>query len=201
MNTTTHNTTSWAKVAGRGSRTTTVEGEDMEEGVETEKSATAVATQCVLKESETQRMEQDPTSVENTQKAEEQKVVESTRETMQKREHENLPEEPDVEGTSDQAAKMTRNNEESHVRQKSKGQMMVTEDSQKKSRSEDDYVNNMQEQSLEQMEVRSLQSEDESAPSVQASSPKRPKKLKVERQGEKTQERRRSRTRASSLKT
>ena len=90
MNTTTHNTTSWAKVAERGSRTTTVEGEDMEEGVETEESATAEATQCVLKESETQRMEQDPTIVENTQKAEEQNVVESTRETMQKRGHENL---------------------------------------------------------------------------------------------------------------
>ena len=79
--------------------------------------------------------------------------------------------------------------------------MMDMDDTQKKSRSEDDYVSDMQERSLEQMEVRSLQSEDESAPSVQASSPKRPKKLKVERQGEKTQERRRSRTRASSLKT
>jgi len=146
-------------------------------------------------------MEQDPTSVENTQKAKEQNVVESTREKMQKREHENLSEEPNVEGTSDQAAKITRNNEEGHVRQKSKGQMVVTEDSQKKSRSEDDYVNNMQEQILEQMEVRSLQSEDESAPSGQAPSPKRPKKLKAEKQGENPQERRRSRTRVYSLKT
>jgi len=76
--------------------------------------------------------------------------------------------------------------------------MMVTEDTQKKSRSEDDYVSDMQERSLEQMEVRSLQSEDESAPTVQAPSPK---KLKVKRQEEKPQEGRRSRTRAFSLKT
>ena len=120
MNTTTNNTTSWAKVAAMGSRTT-VEGEDMEEGVVTEDSATAEATHCVLKDSETQRMEQDPTTVENTQKAEEHKVVESTRETKQKWEHENLSEEPDVEGTIYQALKITMNNEESHVRQKSKG--------------------------------------------------------------------------------
>ena len=45
-------------------------------------------------------------------------------------------------------------------------------------------VNDMQERSLEQMEVRSFQSEDESAPTVPAPTPKRPKKLKVERQGE-----------------
>jgi hypothetical protein len=183
-----------------GSRTTTVEDENMEEGVVTEDSATAESTQCVLNDSETQRMEQDQTIVENTQNAEEHKVVESTRETKQKREHENLSEEPDVEGTIDQTVKITMNKEESQVRQKSIGRMMITEDTQKKSRSEDDYVSDRQERSLEQMEVRSLQSEDESAPTVQAPSPKRPKKLKVERQGENPQEGR-SRTRASSLKT
>jgi len=120
VDTTTNNTTSWAKVGAMGSRTT-VECEDMEEGMVTEDSATAEATHCVLKDSETQRMEQDPTTVENTQKAEEHKVVESTRETKQKWEHENLSEEPDVEGTIYQALKITMNNEESHVRQKSKG--------------------------------------------------------------------------------
>jgi hypothetical protein len=40
------------------------------------------------------------------------------------------------------------------------------------------------------------QSEEESLPTVQAPSPKRPKKLKVEKPGEKPQERRKSRMRA-----
>jgi hypothetical protein len=61
---------------------------------------------------------------------------------------------------------------------------MVTEDAQKKSRSDEDYVNIMQDQSLEQMEARSLKSEEDSTPSVQAPSPKRPKKLKVKKQEE-----------------
>ena len=99
-------------------------------------------------------MEQDPTIVENTQNAEEHKVVESTRETKQKREHENLSEEPDVEGTIDQAVQLTMNREESYARQKSKGRMMDMEDTQKKSRTEEDYVSDMQGRRLEQTESR-----------------------------------------------
>jgi hypothetical protein len=155
----------------------------------------------MLKDCETQRLEQDSTIVENTQKAEEQKVVEPTRGIKKKWEHGNLPEEPDVEGTRAQAAEITMDIEVCQERQKSTGKLMVKEDAQKKSRSDEDYVNTMQDQSLEQMEVRSLKSEDDSAPSVQAPSPKRPKKLKVEKQEEKPQEwRRTSKTRASSLK-
>jgi hypothetical protein len=146
-------------------------------------------------------MEQDPTIVENTLKAEDHKVVESTRETNQKREHENHSDEPDVEVTIDQAVQLTINSEESFVKQKSKVRMRDTEDTQKKRKTEEDYVSDMQGRGLQQTESRSLQTEDEAAPTVQAPSPKRPKKLKVERQGEKPHEGRRSRTRASSLKT
>jgi len=67
-----------------GSLTTTAVVEDMEEGVGTEESATAVATQRVLEDSETQRMEQDPTMVGNTLKAEDHKVEESTREQIRR---------------------------------------------------------------------------------------------------------------------
>jgi hypothetical protein len=66
-----NNTTSWAKVAAMGSRATTAEVEDTEEGV-----GTAVATQRVLEDSETQRMEQDPTMDGNTPKSEDHKVEE-----------------------------------------------------------------------------------------------------------------------------
>jgi len=76
-------------------------------------------------------MEQDPTIVENTLKAEDHKVVESTRETNQKREHENHSDEPDVEVTIDQAVQLTINSEESFVKQKSKGRMRDTEDTEK----------------------------------------------------------------------
>ena len=74
-------------------------------------------------------------------------------------------------------------------------------DMEDKSRTEEDCVSDMQGRGLEQTESRFHQSEDEATPTVQAPSPKRPKKLKVERQGENPQERRRSRTRTSSLKT
>jgi hypothetical protein len=67
LSTTANNTRSWAKVVERGSRTT-AECEDMEEGEETDVTTSAEATQCVLKECENQRMEQDPKIVENTQK-------------------------------------------------------------------------------------------------------------------------------------
>jgi len=110
------NNTSWAKVAAMGSRTTTAVVDDMEEGMGTEESAKAVATQRVLEDSETQRMEQDPTMVGNTLKAEDHKVEESTRETNQKREHENQSDEPDVEVTTDQAVQLTINSEESYAR-------------------------------------------------------------------------------------
>jgi hypothetical protein len=201
VGTTTNNTTSWAKVAATGSRTTTAVVEDMEERVGTEESAKAVATQRVLEDSETQRMEQDPTMVGNTLKAEDHKVEESTRETNQKRKQENQSDEPDVEVTTDQAVQLTTNSEESYARQKSKGRMMDMDDTQKKSKTEEDYVSDMQGRGLEQTESRFHQSENEASPTVQAPRPKRPKKLKVERQGEKLQEGQISRTRASSLKT
>jgi hypothetical protein len=136
-----------------------------------------------VKRARPQRLEQDTTIVENTQKVEEQKIVEPTREIKQKRGQDNFSEEPDVEGTGAQAAEITMDIVVCQEKQKSKGKFMATEDAQKKSRLEDDYVSTMQDQSLEQMEVRSLQSEDDSASSVQAPSPKRPKKLKVERRG------------------
>jgi len=78
---------------------------------------------------------------------------------------------------------------------------MDMDDTQKKSRAEEDYVSDMQGRRLEQTESRFHQLEDEASPTVQAPSPKRPKKLKVERQGEKPQEGQISRTRASSLIT
>jgi hypothetical protein len=86
MNTNANNTTSWAKVAERESRTT-AEGGDMDEGAERDASMSAEGTQCVLKDCDTQRLEQDSTIVENTKKAEEQKVVEPTKKIKQKREH------------------------------------------------------------------------------------------------------------------
>jgi hypothetical protein len=87
------------------------------------------------------------------------------------------------------------------VRQRSKERMMNMEDTRKKSRTEEDYVSDMQGRGLEQTESRFHQSEEEASLTVQAQSPKRPKKLKLERQGENPQEGRRSRTRAFSLKT
>jgi len=149
-----NNTTSWAKVATMGSRTTTAVVEDMEEGVGTEESATAVATQRVLEDSETQRMEQDPTMVGNTPKAEDHKVEEPTRETNQKSEHENQSNDPDIEVTIDQAVQLSMNSDASDARQKSKGRMMDMEDTQKNSRTEEDYVSDMQGRRLEQTESR-----------------------------------------------
>jgi len=99
-----------------GSRTTTAEVEDTEEGVGTAESATAVATQCVLEDSETQRIEQDPTMDGNTPKVEDHKVEDSTRETNQKREHKTQSNDPDVEVTIDHAEQISMNSEASDVR-------------------------------------------------------------------------------------
>jgi hypothetical protein len=96
-------------------------------------------------------------------KAEEQKVVEPTREIKQKRERGNLSEDSDVEGTRGHAAEITMDSEVGQERQKINREIEGHGRRTENIRSEDDYVKTMQDQSLEQLEVRSLQSEDDSA--------------------------------------
>jgi hypothetical protein len=90
--------------------------DDTQKKSRTEESAKAVATQRVLEDSETQRMEQDPTMDGNTPKVEDHKVEDSTRETNQKREHKTQSNDPDVEVTIDHAEQISMNSEASDVR-------------------------------------------------------------------------------------
>jgi len=78
---------------------------------------------------------------------------------------------------------------------------MGTEDIHTVEWEETEYDGDTQGREKGRTESEDHQSADETLPTVQASSPKRPKELKVERHGEKPQERRRSRTRATCPKT
>jgi hypothetical protein len=89
---------------------------------------------------------------------------------------------------------------ESGAREKSKGRLRDTEVTHDMTRTEEEYGSDTQGRDLEKTESNIQKSVDEGSTIVQAPSPKRPKKLKVGRHGEKPPDGRRSRTRMSSLR-
>ena len=194
------NRTSWADVAARVSGTVTADSEDMEVGAMAAEVATPVA---LVREddSSTPRQIKGPSREENKHMDEALQVGEDKREDTGSRDYASPVNEPVADGMINRVGEDAMNKMTMEGRQRTTARTMDMEDIHTVEREETEYDGDTQSRGKERTESKDHRSEDETLPTVKATSPKRPKRLKVESHGEKPQERRRCRARATFSKT